>query len=66
VINSKEINYEKMIFSTILASLICFDSMVVCSTNENKSVSDKGILLAIVDSSKEAYGTELKIKFIHN
>lgn len=53
---------KKMIFSIILASLICFGSMVVCSANENKSVSDKGILLAVVDNSKEAYGTELKNK----
>lgn len=55
---------KKMFFSTILAILICFScgSIVVCSANDSRSVSDKGILLAVVDHSKESYGTELKNK----
>lgn len=55
---------KKMFFSTILAILICFGcgSIVVCSANDSRSVSDKGILLAVVDHSKESYGTELKNK----
>jgi hypothetical protein len=53
---------KKMVFSTILASLICFWSMLVCSASDSKIVSDKGILLAVVDSSNETYGAELKNK----
>lgn len=53
---------KRIIFSTMLASFIYFCSMLVCSASDSKIVSDKGILLAVVDHSKEAYGTELKNK----
>jgi hypothetical protein len=55
---------KKMFFSTILAILICFGygSIAACSASDSKIVSDKGILLSVVDSSKETYGAELKNK----
>lgn len=47
-------------FSVIVAILLCFEATVFCFANENKGGADQGILLVIVDQSKETYGTEMK------
>lgn len=47
-------------FSTMFVLMICFGLITVCTANESKSVSDKGMLLIVVDKSKESYGDQLK------
>lgn len=44
---------------TILLIMICFGS-VVCSANDSKTISDSGILLFVIDKSKEPYGIQLQ------
>jgi len=50
----------KYFLSTMLAVMICFGLIAVCAANESKSVSDKGMLLIVVDKSKESYGDQLR------
>jgi hypothetical protein len=47
-------------FSVIVAVMICFWATFVCFASENKSADTEGILLVVVDQSKETYGAELK------
>lgn len=47
-------------FSTLLVVMICVGLIAVCTANESMSVSDKGMLLVVVDKSKESYGDQLK------
>lgn len=47
-------------FSTMFVLMICFGLIAVCAANESKNVSDKGMLLVVVDKSKESYGDQLK------
>lgn len=53
----KKIQY---FFSTLLVVMICVGLIAVCTANESMSVSDKGMLLVVVDKSKESYGDQLK------
>lgn len=47
-------------FSTLLVVMICVGLIAVCTANESKSVCDKGMLLVVVDKSKESYGDQLR------
>jgi hypothetical protein len=40
--------------------MICFGTTWLCFANENKSTIEQGMLLVVVDQSKEKYGAELK------
>jgi hypothetical protein len=53
-------NMMKKVFCIILIISACFGSVLACSANENKDVSDEGTLLLVVDKSKESYGSQLK------
>ena len=53
-------NRMKFFFGVILMIIVCFGSVLVCSANDNKDVSNKVTLLVVVDKSKESYGIQLK------
>jgi hypothetical protein len=46
--------------SVFLAILIYFGTSFSCLANDTQSVSNQGVLLLIVDKSKETYGTQLQ------
>lgn len=46
--------------TAILAIVIGFGSIALCSANESTKSADKDMLLIVVDKSKETYGEQLK------